>query len=129
MIDSKKSQLQSSLQDIDRLRASSKIVSKPWGKVLTQPPETLVTVLQKSWLVVEVSHSVINDVSIQSKLTLPKCVPEQKPLKRQVISELDSLAPEDTIIASNSSSYACSQILAGLALKKESRVLSAHTCA
>ncbi len=57
-----------------------------------------------------------------------KCVPEQKPLKRKVISELDSLAPDETIIASNSSSYACSQILAGLALKNESRVLSAHTC-
>ncbi|KAF7551446.1 hypothetical protein G7Z17_g5011 [Cylindrodendrum hubeiense] len=55
------------------------------------------------------------------------CVPEQLPLKRRVISELDALAADDTIIASNSSSYSCSEILDGLVLKNKRRVLSAHS--
>ena len=40
----------------------------------------------------------------------------------------DALAPEDTIVASNSSSYSCGEIVEGLDLKSPSRVLSAHTC-
>ena len=59
---------------------------------------------------------------------IKKCVPERLLLKQEVISQLDSLAAEDTIIASNSSSYSCSEILKGLILKHDRRVLSAHTC-
>jgi hypothetical protein len=61
-------------------------------------------------------------------LRLSQCVPERLALKQEVIAQLDSLAPDDTIVASNSSSYSCSEIVAGLALKHKRRVMSAHTC-
>lgn len=57
-----------------------------------------------------------------------QCIPERLALKQEIIAQLDELAPEDTIIASNSSSYSCSEIVAGLNLKHAKRVLSAHTC-
>lgn len=57
-----------------------------------------------------------------------KCVPEKLPLKKKVMEQIEAAAPEDTIIASNSSSYTGSEILAGLTLKNDRRVLSAHTC-
>lgn len=49
-------------------------------------------------------------------------------MKRAVLAELDSLALDDVIIASNSSSYTCSEILGTLKLKNERRFLSAHSC-
>ena len=56
-----------------------------------------------------------------------QCVPEKLELKRKVIAELDQLAPPDTIIASNSSSYSISEILSGLNLSHSQRILSAHS--
>jgi 3-hydroxyacyl-CoA dehydrogenase len=55
-------------------------------------------------------------------------VPENLKLKRKVITELDELAPESTIIASNSSSYGIFEILEGMSLKNNKRVMSAHCC-
>ena len=55
-------------------------------------------------------------------------MPERVELKRQMIAQLDELAPHDTIIASNSSSYTISEIIDGLSLANEKRVLSAHSC-
>jgi hypothetical protein len=49
-------------------------------------------------------------------------------LKKRVLAELDAVAPERVIIASNSSSYSCGEIIEGLTLKHQSRILSAHTC-
>ena len=49
-------------------------------------------------------------------------------MKRSVIDELDTLASEQTIIASNSSSFVISEIIEGLSLKQPFRVLSAHCC-
>lgn len=59
---------------------------------------------------------------------LGQCVPERLPLKQRVLTELDAAAPEGVIIASNSSSYSCGEIIEGLTLKHRSRILSAHTC-
>ena len=59
---------------------------------------------------------------------MAKCVPERLPLKRQVIVQLDDAVSGDTIIASNSSSYTCAEILDGLELKNEKHMLSAHSC-
>ena len=56
-----------------------------------------------------------------------QCVPEKLELKRQVLRQLDELAPPDAIIASNSSSYSISEIIKGLSLSNSQRVLSAHT--
>ncbi|KAJ3459940.1 hypothetical protein MRS44_016013 [Fusarium solani] len=108
IVDGQESQLQASLKAIEGFRLEDSTKDARWGRIITHTPETLREALQASWLVVE-------------------CVPEQLPLKRKVISQLDSLAPEETIIASNSSSYACSEILEGLTLRNEHRFLSAHS--
>jgi 3-hydroxyacyl-CoA dehydrogenase len=55
-------------------------------------------------------------------------VPEKIDLKRKVLVQLDEKAPADTIVASNSSSYPISELIEGLTLKEERRVLSAHSC-
>jgi 3-hydroxyacyl-CoA dehydrogenase len=57
-----------------------------------------------------------------------QCVPENLALKRKVMAQLDESAPEDTIIASNSSSYGISEIVDGLTLRNKKRALSAHCC-
>ncbi|KAF5011993.1 hypothetical protein FDECE_1933 [Fusarium decemcellulare] len=108
LVDAQQSQLDASLEAIDDFRADAVTKNARWGRFITHSPDTLREALQTAWLVVE-------------------CVPEQLPLKRKVITELDSLAPNETIIASNSSSYSCSEILEGLSLKNERRFLSAHS--
>ncbi|KAL6920833.1 hypothetical protein FSHL1_004810 [Fusarium sambucinum] len=108
LVDNQEAQLQASLEAIDEFRRSSNKENASWGKIITHSRETLSEALQAAWLVVE-------------------CVPERLDLKQKVISELDSIAPKQTIIASNSSSYSCSEILKGLNLKHESRVLSTHS--
>ncbi|KAM5384866.1 hypothetical protein ACJA88_002713 [Fusarium oxysporum] len=108
LVDGQEAQLQASIEAIEEFRQSSSNRNAFWGRIITHSPESLREALQAAWLVVE-------------------CVPEQIELKTKVISELDSLAPRDTIIASNSSSYSCSEILKGLNLRNESRFLSAHS--
>lgn len=107
LIDAQSSQLQASVEAVEGFR-STQAPRGSWGRIKTHLPGNMEAALQSSWLVVE-------------------CVPEKLPLKQQVISQLDSLAPEDTIIASNSSSYSCAEIIDGLTLKNERRILSAHT--
>ncbi|KAF4451844.1 3-hydroxybutyryl-CoA dehydrogenase [Fusarium austroafricanum] len=107
LVDGQEAQLQASIKAIDEFRANSNKAAS-WGRIITHSPDTLREALQAAWLVVE-------------------CVPEQIDLKTKVISELDALAPRETIIASNSSSYSCSEILQGLNLRNESRFLSAHS--
>ena len=78
------------------------------SKIETHTPDTLHIALAEAWLVVE-------------------CVPERLDLKRQILSRLGELAPKGTIIASNSSSYSISEIIHGLELSNEHRLLSAHS--
>ncbi|KAH7158276.1 hypothetical protein B0J13DRAFT_582082 [Dactylonectria estremocensis] len=100
LVDAQPSQLQASITAIDEFRSTTSSEKEAnWGQVITHLPESLASALHKSWLVVE----------------------------RRVISELDALALDDTIIASNSSSYSCGEILDGLVLKNERRILSAHS--
>ncbi|KAF4344289.1 3-hydroxybutyryl dehydrogenase [Fusarium beomiforme] len=108
LVDGQEAQLQASVKAIEEFRQNSNSKNASWGRIITHAPETLREALQAAWLVVE-------------------CVPEQIELKTKVIAELDALAPRDTIIASNSSSYSCSEILQGLNLRNESRFLSAHS--
>ncbi|KAJ4130066.1 hypothetical protein NW768_007039 [Fusarium equiseti] len=108
LVDSQEAQLHASIEAIDEFRSNSTNGNTSWGKIITHSLGTLEEALEASWLVVE-------------------CVPERLELKQKVISQLDSLAPKDTIIASNSSSYSCSEILKGLELENESRFLSAHS--
>ncbi|KAF2163203.1 hypothetical protein M409DRAFT_26247 [Zasmidium cellare ATCC 36951] len=108
LIDSVPRQLENSIAYIEGLRqADSKPLVAP-GRILTHGIDGLGAVLQDSWLVVE-------------------CVPERLALKRQVISEIEAAAPQDTIVASNSSSFTISEIIQGLRLQDDSRVLSAHS--
>lgn len=124
LVDGQDAQLQASIKAIEDFRQSSSNLNASWGRIITHSPESLREALQAAWLVVEVSNS---DITNGQMLT-EKCVPEQIELKTKVISELDALAPRDTIIASNSSSYSCSEILKGLNLRNETRFLSAHSC-
>jgi 3-hydroxybutyryl-CoA dehydrogenase len=69
-------------------------------------PETdLAAAVRNAWLVVE-------------------AVPEQLSLKRKVFAELDSVGPEDAILASNSSSYPSSQLIHQVS--RPERVLNMH---
>lgn len=124
LVDGQEAQLQASIKAIDEFRQNSSNRNASWGRIITHSPEGLHEALQAAWLVVEVSNSAF----LNSQRLTEKCVPEQIELKTKVISELDALAPRDTIIASNSSSYSCSEILKGLNLRNESRFLSAHSC-
>jgi len=108
LIDAQASQLQASIQAVEDFRASWSTPESKKGDIITHLPDELSAAVRDSWLVVE-------------------CVPERLPLKQQVLTQLDSVAPEDVIIASNSSSYSCGEILQGLKLKNKSRILSAHT--
>jgi len=53
-----------------------------------------------------------------------EAVPENLELKRKVFSQIDSLAPAKTIIATNSSSYPVSRIES--AVKRKDKVLNIH---
>lgn len=59
---------------------------------------------------------------------LSKCVPESLKLKREVVKDLDELTSPETVIASNSSSYTISEIVAGVPLKHADRMTSLHSC-
>jgi 3-hydroxybutyryl-CoA dehydrogenase len=65
----------------------------------------IAAVVRNAWLVVE-------------------AVPEQLNLKREVFSELDSMAPQDAILATNSSSYPSSQLIDQVA--RPERLLNMH---
>ncbi|KAJ5160364.1 Dehydrogenase multihelical [Penicillium canariense] len=107
LVDLQEQQLHDGLSYVHQLRSAEASLDRNWGEVALAHPTSLDSKLQDAWLVVE-------------------CVPENLALKQKVITQLDDLAPKDTIIASNSSSYGISEIIAGLNLKQKSRILSAH---
>ncbi|KAJ5807005.1 hypothetical protein N7474_010597 [Penicillium riverlandense] len=107
LVDLKETQLQEGLEYVQQLRTETANHEGSWGCVKTSTPDSLKSTLQDAWLVVE-------------------CVPENLALKKKVIAQLDELAPEDTVIASNSSSYGISEIIEGMSLNNSKRVLSAH---
>ena len=57
-----------------------------------------------------------------------QCVPESLSLKRAVIRDLDGLAHEGVIIASNSSSYTITEIMESVRLRYPERFVSLHSC-
>ncbi|CAG8902074.1 unnamed protein product [Penicillium egyptiacum] len=107
LVDFQEQQLHDSVQYVQRLRDIHADREKSWGEIGISYPNSLKTTLKDAWLVME-------------------CVPEILLLKQKVIAQLDDLAPEGTIIASNSSSYGISEVIEGLQLKNKKRVLSAH---
>ncbi|OAP63782.1 hypothetical protein AYL99_03009 [Fonsecaea erecta] len=107
LIDAQAKQLSDSVKYIDQLRSASQRQNARWGEIKTFTSESLPAGLKDTWLIVE-------------------CVPERLELKRQMIKQVDELADSDTIIASNSSSYSISEIIDGLKLSHEQRILSAH---
>ncbi|KIA75448.1 3-hydroxyacyl-CoA dehyrogenase [Aspergillus ustus] len=106
LVDLNQRQLEEGLQYVEQLRMEAQH-SGTWGDVRLATPDSLESLLHDSWLVVE-------------------CVPENLALKRKVLTQLDKLAPESTIIASNSSSYGIGEIIEGLTLTSCRRLLSAH---
>ncbi|KAJ6104874.1 hypothetical protein N7486_003563 [Penicillium sp. IBT 16267x] len=107
LIDLQEQQLKDGLKYVQKLRAEANDPPGSWGEVTISDPSSLEYSLKDAWLVIE-------------------CVPERLPLKQEVISQIDHLAPEKVVIASNSSSYGIDEILVGLNLKHKNRVLSAH---
>ncbi|KGO61440.1 Dehydrogenase, multihelical [Penicillium expansum] len=107
LVDLQEQQLQDGLKYVEQLRADATDHEGDWGELETFQPSSLEFTLQDAWLVVE-------------------CVPENLQLKRKLITQLDELAPEGTIIASNSSSYGIFEIIEGMSLKNNKRVMSAH---
>ncbi|KAL2793715.1 6-phosphogluconate dehydrogenase [Aspergillus keveii] len=97
LVDLNERQLEDGLRYVQQLRTEAKHPGT-WGDVRLATPDSLESILQDSWLVVE----------------------------QKVLTQLDKLAPERTIIASNSSSYGIGEIIDGLALKSRQRLLSAH---
>jgi 3-hydroxyacyl-CoA dehydrogenase len=107
LVDGQAQQLQDAEGFIRQLQKENRQESA--GKIFTHGIDELESALRDSWLVVE-------------------CVPEKIELKRKVLKQLDELAPLDTIVASNSSSYPISELIEGLELRGDQRVLSAHSC-
>ena len=82
------------------------VASIPGAAAGRMRPETdLAIAVRNAWLVVE-------------------AVPEQLNVKREVFAQLDSMAPKDAILASNSSSYPSSQLIDKVA--RPERVLNMH---
>jgi 3-hydroxybutyryl-CoA dehydrogenase len=69
--------------------------------------ETVQAAIADTWMVVE-------------------AIPERLDLKREMFGDLDRLAPEDAILASNSSSYPTSQLID--AVSRPGRVVNTHYC-
>ena len=69
--------------------------------------ETVQAAVADTWMVVE-------------------AIPERLDLKRKMFGDLDRLAPEDAILASNSSSYPTSQLID--AVSRPGRVVNTHYC-
>ncbi|OJD12965.1 hypothetical protein AJ78_06513 [Emergomyces pasteurianus Ep9510] len=107
LVDVDEQQLQDGIKYVQQLRAAATAVQENWGDIKTSTPASLEIILKDAWLVIE-------------------CVPENLVLKQKVIAQLDKLAPQSTIIASNSSSYGISEIIHGMDLKSRERLLSAH---
>lgn len=126
LVDGQPAQLRDSVRAVAALRQSLPSQGTA-GTIRTFAPDALKGALNSAWLVVEVS-SLIHSTRYLTYEAWEQCVPERLALKRQVILQLDQQAAEDTIIASNSSSYSCVDILDGLDWKHPSRILSAHTC-
>ncbi|KAG9584304.1 3-hydroxyacyl-CoA dehydrogenase, partial [Aureobasidium melanogenum] len=67
------------------------------------------------------------EVAMQNAWIVFECVPEILDLKIDVFAELERLAPEDCILASNSSSYKSSAMLAKIVHQDtKSRILNTH---
>ncbi|OJJ08211.1 hypothetical protein ASPVEDRAFT_878621 [Aspergillus versicolor CBS 583.65] len=107
LVDLNQKQLKDGLEYVEQLRTEATGHSGTWGDVQISTPDSLESILHSAWLVVE-------------------CVPENLALKQKILSQLDSLAPSHTIIASNSSSYGIGEVIEGMDLRCSSRLLSAH---
>lgn len=55
-------------------------------------------------------------------------MPENRQLKQDLIVDLDGKLPEETIIASNSSSYTINEIIKGAQIRHPERAVSMHSC-
>ncbi|EAS35822.3 3-hydroxybutyryl-CoA dehydrogenase [Coccidioides immitis RS] len=108
LIDENLSQLQDAQKAVEQFRKTDSKSEYLSGELKTFASEDLRAALQEAWLVVE-------------------CVPELLPLKRAVIENIDALTGPMTIIASNSSSFTITEIVAGLELRHPDRFVSLHS--
>ncbi|KAI1109515.1 hypothetical protein F5Y14DRAFT_455951 [Nemania sp. NC0429] len=81
-----------------------------WGRLgVVTVHQDLETAVKDAWLVIET-------------------VPERLELKIATFAELESLAPEDAILASNSSSYKSREMLERVSDATKTRILNSHYC-
>jgi 3-hydroxyacyl-CoA dehydrogenase len=69
--------------------------------------DDLATAVKDAWLIIE-------------------CVPEILALKESTFADLEKYAPPDAILASNSSSYKCSDLLGKVSAETKKRCLNTH---
>lgn len=74
------------------------------------------------------NYRLIEDLSssVQNAWLVIECIPERLELKISTFGEIDRYAPEDCIIASNSSSYKSRQMLEDVRPARRERVLNMH---
>ncbi|KAF2095770.1 NAD(P)-binding protein [Rhizodiscina lignyota] len=108
LVDPNEKQLDSAYTRIETFRRGSDPSPHKWGEIRLLDSKELEKAASSSWMVVE-------------------CVPEKLELKRKVVQGLNDVAPQETIIASNSSSYTITEIINGLELRNGSRFLSLHS--
>jgi len=109
LVDQAPAALEGALKDIDNFKNTvGKSDGHQGGSITTFGGENLNEALKSAWLVVE-------------------NVPESLKTKRSVVQQLDELADEETIVASNSSSFTIQEIIEGSDLKQASRCVSLHS--
>jgi len=69
-----------------------------------------------------------NDLAkaVENAWIIFEVIPEKLELKKDLFKELDRLVPDDTILASNSSSFPCSQFIEGVSENGKKRVVNIH---
>lgn len=64
--------------------------------------------------------------AVKSSWLVVECVPEKLELKQSTFTDLEKLAPQDAILATNSSSYKSSEMVGHLSEQATARTLNMH---
>lgn len=102
--------------------ASADSLADARGFIDEQLPDVLSSVPGSSAATIEVGDDLA--ASVKNAWLVVESLPERIELKREVFADLERLAPADAILASNSSSYATSELLE--AVTTPERILNMH---
>lgn len=85
MLDFDQKQLQASLEYVQQLRGEVSNHSDPWGEIKTSHPDSVATVVQNAWLVIEVSTVKILSIFNAKMTSLSVVVCSRKPCAQEEI--------------------------------------------